>query len=77
MDMTFGERLRSLREEREPRLTQTQLAQGTGISQRKISYLERDELEPSQEELRQLCLYYQVSADYLLGLPAGLSRPRR
>ena len=77
MDMTFGERLRSLREEREPRLTQTQLAQGTGISQRKISYLERDELEPSLEELRQLCLYYQVSADYLLGLPAGLSRPRR
>ena len=77
MDMTFGERLRCLREEREPRLTQTQLARETGISQRKISYLERDELEPSLEELRQLCLYYQVSADYLLGLPAGLSRPRR
>lgn len=77
MNMTFGERLRCLREEREPRLTQTQLARETGISQRKISYLERGELEPSLDELRRLCRYYQVSADYLLGLPAGLSRPRR
>ncbi|QUO36826.1 helix-turn-helix transcriptional regulator [Dysosmobacter sp. Marseille-Q4140] len=77
MDMTFGERLRCLREEQEPRLTQTQLALETGISQRKISYLERGELEPSLDELRRLCRYYQVSADYLLDLPAGLSRPER
>ena len=53
MDMTFGERLRCLREERDPCLTQTQLALETGISQRKISYLERGELEPSLDELRQ------------------------
>ena len=77
MDMTFGERLRCLREERDPCLTQTQLALETGISQRKISYLERGELEPSLDELRRLCRYYQVSADYLLDLPAVLSRPRR
>lgn len=77
MDMTFSERLRCLREEREPRLTQTQLARETGISQRKISYLERGELEPSLNELRRLCLYYQVSADYLLDLPAELSHPKR
>ena len=77
MDMTFSERLRCLREEREPRLTQTQLARETGISQRKISYLERGELEPSLNELRRLCLYYQVSADYLLDLPAGLSHSKR
>ena len=77
MNMTFGERLRCLREEREPRLAQTQLARETGISQRKISYLERGELEPSLDELRRLCRYYQVSADYLLDLPAGLSRPER
>ena len=77
MDMTFGERLRCLREEREPRLTQTQLARETGISQRKISYLERGELEPSLDDLRRLCLYYRVSADYLPDLPAGLPYPRR
>ena len=77
MDMTFGERLRCLREEREPRLTQTQLARETGISQRKISYLERGELEPSLDDLRRLCLYYRVSEDYLLDLPAGLPYPRR
>ena len=77
MNMTFGERLCCLREEREPRLAQTQLARETGISQRKISYLERGELEPSLDELRRLCRYYQVSADYLLDLPAGLSRPER
>lgn len=77
MDMTFGERLRCLREEREPRLAQTQLARETGISQRKISYLERGELEPSLDDLRRLCLYYRVSADYLLDLPAGLPYPRR
>ncbi len=77
MHMTFAEHIRLLREESVPRLTQAQLAKELGLTQRKISYLECGTLEPSLEDLRQFCRYYQVSADYLLDLPAGLSYPKR
>ncbi len=65
--MTFGERLRELRQDR--RLTQAQLGEALKTTQRKISYLETDKNEPSIEDLKRLCRYFGVSADYFLGLP--------
>ena len=75
MDLTFGEKIRLLREERE--LNQTQLGEKVNMTQRKISYLERDQYEPSMEDIKALCGYFQVSADYLLGLSRPLPYPKR
>ena len=75
MELTFGEKIRLLREERE--LNQTELGRAVGMTQRKVSYLERGQYEPSLEDLRVLCRFFRVSADYLLGFPKGLPYPKR
>ena len=75
MELTFGEKIRLLREENE--LNQTELGAAVGMTQRKISYLECGRYEPSFDDLRALCKYFQVSADYLLGFPKNLPYPRR
>ena len=75
MELTFGEKIRLLREERE--LNQTELGRAVGMTQRKVSYLERGQYEPSLEDLRALCRFFRVSADYLLGFPKGLPYPKR
>lgn len=66
MEMTFGEKLRGLREDAD--LTQTQLGQALHVTQRKISYLERDTYEPTIQDIVAICRFFDVSADYLLGL---------
>lgn len=73
--MTFGEKLKLLREEKE--MNQTQLGQAVNMTQRKVSYLEHDRYEPSVEDIRQLCRFFNVSADYLLGFPKNLPFPTR
>ena len=75
MELTFGEKIRLLREEKE--LNQTELGDAVGMTQRKISYLECGRYEPSFDDLRALCRYFQVSADYLLGFPKSLPYPKR
>ena len=75
MELTFGEKIRLLREEKE--LNQTELGEVLGMTQRKISYLECGRYEPSFDDLRALCRYFQVSADYLLGFPKNLPYPKR
>jgi DNA-binding XRE family transcriptional regulator len=55
MELTLGEKIRLLREERE--LNQTELGQAVNMTQRKISYLERDQYEPSLEDIRLLCKF--------------------
>ncbi len=73
MDMTFGEKVKLLREKAE--LNQTQLGKAVHSTQRKISYLECGKCEPSLQDITALCLYFHVSADYLLGLPKNLDHP--
>ena len=73
MELTFGEKVRLLRENRE--LNQTQLGDAVGMTQRKISYIENDKYEPGIDDIRALCKFFQVSADYLLGFPKGLPYP--
>ena len=75
MELAFGEKIRLLREEKE--LNQTELGEAVGMTQRKISYLECGRYEPSFDDLRALCRYFQVSADYLLGFPKSLPYPKR
>ena len=75
MEMTFGERLRLLRENAD--LNQTQLGKALNLTQRKESYMETDRYEPSLEDMRAICRYFRVSADYLLGLSKPLPYPGR
>ena len=71
--MTFGEKIKRLREIQE--INQTQLGKAIQMTQRKISYIECNRYEPSLEDIIAFCLYFHVSADYLLGLPYDLNRP--
>ncbi|MBQ9974043.1 MAG: helix-turn-helix transcriptional regulator [Oscillospiraceae bacterium] len=72
--MEYYERLRQLREDKD--LTQEQVAQAIGTSQ---SYYSKQELGKKPiplEQLKSLALLFEVSADYILGLPKNLKWPR-
>ena len=71
MNMSFGEKVRMLRENKE--LTQTEFGKLTGMTQRKISYIECGKYEPSIEDIVSICTVSGVSADWLLGLKKGLT----
>lgn len=75
LKLTMGERIRLLREEKE--LNQTELGAAVNMTQRKISYLENGKYEPSLEDIKALCRYFHVSADYLLGFSKNLPFPKR
>lgn len=66
MKLSFGEKIRNLREDSE--LSQTELAKAVGMTQRKISYIECGKYEPNIDDIVILCRYFKVSADYLIGL---------
>lgn len=64
--MTFGERLRNLREERN--ITQKTLSVVLGVSPRMVSFYESGAHFPRDERiLLRLADYFGVSTDYLLG----------
>lgn len=75
MQLTFGQRVRLLREERD--LSQADLGQALHMTQRKVSYLENDRYEPSLEDLKALCAFFRVSADYLLGFGKPYPYPKQ
>ena len=75
--MKFGEKLKELREDFEPKLTQTELGLKCGITQRKISYIEMGKTEPNIEDIKRICKFFKVSADYMLGIEKGLKYPKR
>lgn len=67
--MSFGEKIKNLREDTEPKLTQEQLGKIIGISQRKMSRIEKNCTEPNLDDIKELCKFFKISADYLLDLP--------
>ncbi len=75
--MTIPERLKALREESKVPLNQTQLGEKLHKSQKAISRLETGEARLSDEDIIAYCLYYNVSADYILGLPNDLDYPEK
>ena len=62
----FGERLKQLRTDKN--IGQNLLAKKLGFSNASISYWETGKQLPSIEVVYKLAVYFQVSADYLLGL---------
>lgn len=75
MKHNFGEKIKYLREEIE--LNQSELGRILNMTQRKISYIECGKYEPSIEDIRAFCDFFQVSADYLLDNKKGLHYPER
>ncbi len=63
---TFGEKIRELRQEKG--LTQKQAALALTVTIPTLSHWECDYQEPSYKDLLSLCRFYEVSADYLIGL---------
>lgn len=63
---TFGEKLKDLRLEK--KLTQKELARMLSITIPTLSHWECDYQEPSIKDLIQLCAFFNVESDYLIGL---------
>ncbi len=64
--INFGEKLKQLRFEKG--VTQKQVAEYLEIAPNSVQSLEYGKIRPSYENLIKLCQYFNVSADYLLGL---------
>lgn len=63
--MEFKERIRALREDSDK--TQTDIAIIFNTTQRKISRLETGDSQPTLQDIKQYCYYFDKSADYILG----------
>ena len=66
----YGQRLKELRIEKV--LKQTELAKVLNTTQKSISKYENEYLDVSTETIIKICKYFEVSADYLLGLESEL-----
>ena len=62
----YRERLRSLREDRD--LTQTELGKLLNKSQQGYNHIEAGRAELKIDDLVKLCKFYNLSADYIIGL---------
>ena len=63
---TIAERLKELRMEKG--IGQNRLAKELGLSNASISYWENGKQEPSASAIFKLANFFEVSADYLIGL---------
>lgn len=64
--MDYRQRLRDMREDHD--LSQAEVGKIIHKSQQGYSHIENGRAELKIEDLIALCLYYQVSADYMIGL---------
>ena len=64
--MLFNEKLKELRKEK--KLTQKELANILDVSTTCYAGYEQGYREPDFKILKKICLFFDVSADYLLGL---------
>lgn len=72
--MKYNEKLKEVREDND--LTQTDIAKILGTTQQQIYKYENGIQEMTVSRLRDYCLALNISADYILGLPKDIKRPR-
>ena len=65
-EVLFNERLVELRKEKGA--TQKEVADAIGVARSTYQGYENGKREPSIQIIKALCKYYDVSADYLIGL---------
>lgn len=71
----YADKIRNLREDRDIR--QADIAKLLNRSQQGYAHIENKRAKLSIEDLEKLCIFYNVSADYILGLPEGLPYPEK
>lgn len=64
--MEFGKNLKKLMEEN--KITQVRLANEINVSQKAISQWINLQSEPTEDNIRNCAIYFNVTSDYLLGL---------
>lgn len=62
----FGSRLKELRKQK--KMSQTELGRLLGITATQIGDMEKGDSATSMARLYELCEYFEVSADYFMGL---------
>lgn len=62
----YGLRIKELRKEK--KLSQKELASILLVDFRTVSFWETERYEPNFKQLEALCKYFEVSADYIIGL---------
>ena len=62
----FAEKIKSLRQEKG--VGQNKMAEDLGVSNASISYWETGKQIPSAEVIYKMAKYFNVSADYILGI---------
>lgn len=72
--MEYYERLKETRIDKD--LKQEDAARAIKTTRQQIYKYENGIQEMTVSKLRELCIYYGVSADYILGLPKGLDWPK-
>lgn len=75
MDYDYIDRLNALRQDRD--IGQKVIADVLGCKQTTVSKYELRKVRYDIEDLIRLCKFYNVSADYILGLPKGMDYPER
>lgn len=68
--MEYAQKIRDLREDKD--LTQAQIAQLLNTTKNQIGKYERGEQEMPIKHLITLATFYNVSTDYILGMPEGM-----
>ncbi len=71
----YYEILKDLREDNDK--TQAEIAEILEITRSQYQLYESGKRQFKLQHIIKLCLYYNVSADYVLGLPNGLKYPKR
>ena len=69
--MDYRKRLRNVREDRD--LTQAEIGEIINKTQQGYNHIEAGRAELKIDDLAKLCRYYNLSADYLIGL---ISKPK-
>ena len=73
--MHYTSRLKELREDRD--LKQDDIAKLLKMTKQQYSLYETGRRKLPIDKLKELCEYYGVSSDYILGLPDNLKHPKR
>lgn len=73
--MIYTTRMRELREDSDNK--QETIAKLLHITKQQYSLYETGKRKLPIDHLQKLCIFYEISADYILGLPEGLRYPKR
>ena len=73
--MDYIDRLTELRNDRD--IKQSTIAEVLGVKQSAVSKYEKRRAQYTVDDIIKLCNFYNISADYILGLAENLEFPKR